>query len=86
MVITITNADDSLIKIIETLNEKLAKPYKIIGSDETSQNKANYEFKTLEEWGLTKLTREVEKQFTAQEIEQIRQEVRKEMTESSDEL
>ena len=34
MVITITNADNSLIKIIETLNEKLAKPYEIISNDE----------------------------------------------------
>ena len=34
MVITIPNADNSLIKIIETLNEKLAKPYKIINNDE----------------------------------------------------
>lgn len=38
MIITIPNADSSLIKIIESLNEKLAKPYEIIDeipNDET---------------------------------------------------
>ncbi len=39
MVITITNADSSLIKIIETLNEKIVNPYEItydeIPTDET---------------------------------------------------
>lgn len=34
MVITITNADKSLIKIIETLNEKLSQPYEIISNSE----------------------------------------------------
>lgn len=38
MIITITNADSSLIKIIETLNEKLVKPYEIISNDRTATN------------------------------------------------
>ncbi len=44
-----------------------------------SVDSPKYEFKTLNEWGLTRLTKEVEKQFTPQELEQIRQEVKKEM-------
>lgn len=48
--------------------------------------KPKYEFKTLDEWGLNKLTREVEKQFTPQELDEIRQEVKAEMMEQSDEL
>lgn len=34
MVITITNADKSLITIIEMLNKKIANPYEIIPHDE----------------------------------------------------
>ena len=33
MTITITNADKSLVKILETLNEKLPNPYEIITDD-----------------------------------------------------
>lgn len=44
-----------------------------------SADSPKYEFKTLNEWGLTRLTKEAEKQFTPQELEQIRQEVKKEM-------
>ena len=47
--------------------------------------KPKYEFKTLDGWGLNKLTREVEKQFTPQELDEIRQEVKAEMMEQSDE-
>ena len=50
-----------------------------------SVDRQKYEFKTLDEWDLTKIAREVEKQFTPQELEQIRQEVKKEMMTSSDE-
>ncbi len=35
MTLTILNADNSLIKIIESLNEKLSKPYELIKDDET---------------------------------------------------
>ena len=48
MVITIPNADNSLIKIIETLNEKLAKPYKIINNDEISNDET---LKAMQECG-----------------------------------
>lgn len=34
MTLTILNADNSLIKIIESLNEKLLKPYELIKDDE----------------------------------------------------
>ena len=50
-----------------------------------SFTKPKYEFKTLDGWGLNKLTREVEKQFTPQELDEIRQEVKAEMMEQSDE-
>ena len=45
--------------------------------------KPKYEFKTLDEWGLNELTREVEKQFTPQELDEIRQEVKAEMMEQN---
>lgn len=35
--------------------------------------------KTLDEWGLTKLAKETEKQFTPKELEQMRQEVKRDM-------
>lgn len=34
MTLTILNADNSLIKIIESLNEKRSKPYELIKDDE----------------------------------------------------
>ena len=48
MIITITNADNSLIKIIETLNEKLEKPYEIINDDEIPTDET---LKALQECG-----------------------------------
>lgn len=48
MVITITNADNSLIKIIETLNEKLTKPYEIINDNEIPTNET---LKAMQECG-----------------------------------
>ena len=51
MVITIPNADNSLIKIIETLNEKLAKPYKIINDGENDEIPNDETLNAMQECG-----------------------------------
>lgn len=68
----IKDMQDLALFLQEKIKESFAKP--------------KYEFKTLDEWGLNELTKEVEKQFTPKELEQIRQEVKAEMMERSDEL
>ena len=51
MVITITNADNSLIKIIEILNEKLTNPYEIINNDDIPTDET---LKAIQEYGKGK--------------------------------
>lgn len=57
--------DKKSIKFIKLLRDKLSEKI----------NKP-YEFKTLQEWGLTAKADKIQKQFTPQELEQIRQGVK----------